>query len=206
MTTVLRAISSFVGCRRDQRGQSLVETALIAPVLLLVLVGLVEIGMLGNNYLTVLDAGREGARFAASGDPAFRDLNTDCGTTLDYYIQIACLVDQSIAPLTLDSQNDDVVVSVFSVADGQVVARLPAEAGENGWSRYGNHTSEFLSSDIQAQMRPGDPSTGLVLVEVFYSHHQILAIPFLTAFIPDPITIQPYTMMPVSAAEPMPTP
>lgn len=192
--------------RQRERGQSMTELALVTPVLILMLAALVELGMLANNYITILDAGREGARFGASGDPAFRENNPDCGTTLDYYMQVACLVGQSMAPLTLDPAQDDVVISVFSIANGTVVARLPSETGENGWSRYGNRTSRFRSADIQAFINPGDPPSGMVVVEVFYHHHQVLKLPFFTAFIPDPIPVHSYTVMPVSAAEPTPTP
>lgn len=192
--------------RRRERGQSMLEMALITPVLILILAALVELGMLLNNYITILDAGREGARFGASGDPMFRENNSDCGTTLDYYMQIACLVEQSMAPLTMDPTRDDVVISVFSIANGSVVARLPFETGENGWSRYGNRTSRFRSADIQAFINPADPPSGIVVVEVFYSHRQVLKLPFFTAFVPDPIPVRTYTMMPVSAAEPTPTP
>lgn len=187
-------------------GQSMLEMAIFMPILLIILAGLVEFGMLANNYLTVLDASREAARFGVSGDPNLRDGSTDCGTTVDYYMQIACLVEQNMPPLTLDPTHDDIVISVFGVSNGQVAYRLPAGTGENGWSRYGNHTSGFTSAQIQAMINSSDPPTGVVLVEVFYSHHQVLALPFFTAFVPNPLTIRPYTIMPVSAAEPTPTP
>jgi len=52
---------------RSERGQSLVELALTLPVLLLLLVGLVEVGNALNAYLTVVDAGRDGARLGSKG-------------------------------------------------------------------------------------------------------------------------------------------
>jgi len=52
-----------------QHGQSLVELALFFPILLLILAGLIEVGYYANNYLTALDASREGARMGADGDP-----------------------------------------------------------------------------------------------------------------------------------------
>jgi Flp pilus assembly protein TadG len=53
--------------RRGERGQSLVELALTLPVLLLLLVGVVEVGNGLNAYLTVVDAAREGARYGITG-------------------------------------------------------------------------------------------------------------------------------------------
>jgi Flp pilus assembly protein TadG len=48
----------------DERGQAMVEFALIAPVLLLLVIGVVEFGRAWNAYQVVTDAAREGARVA----------------------------------------------------------------------------------------------------------------------------------------------
>ena len=47
-----------------RRGQALVEFALVLPLLLLLLVGLVEFGRAWNLHQVVTDASREGARHA----------------------------------------------------------------------------------------------------------------------------------------------
>ncbi|MBW4436253.1 MAG: pilus assembly protein [Pleurocapsa minor GSE-CHR-MK-17-07R] len=49
-----------------QAGQSVVELALITPILITLLAGLVEIGWFANNYLTLLDVARAGARRGAT--------------------------------------------------------------------------------------------------------------------------------------------
>lgn len=49
------------------RGQALVETALVLPVILLILMGIVDFGILFNNYLVISNASREAARSAAVG-------------------------------------------------------------------------------------------------------------------------------------------
>ncbi|MBU0703175.1 MAG: pilus assembly protein [Chloroflexi bacterium] len=53
--------------QRCERGQGLVELAIILPILLLLLIGLVEIGYLLRNYLVVVNADREACRYAARG-------------------------------------------------------------------------------------------------------------------------------------------
>ena len=45
-----------------ERGAALIETALIVPVVFLILFGLVDGGLLFKDYLTVSHASREGAR------------------------------------------------------------------------------------------------------------------------------------------------
>ena len=53
---------------RDDRGQALVEFALIMPFLLLFLVGIVEFGRAWNQHQVITDAAREGARKAVVFD------------------------------------------------------------------------------------------------------------------------------------------
>lgn len=53
--------------RRCGRGQGLVELAIILPILLLLLIGLAEIGYLLRDYLVVVNADREACRYAARG-------------------------------------------------------------------------------------------------------------------------------------------
>ena len=53
--------------RRRERGQGLLELVVILPVLLILMVGVAEIGVGLRTYLLVLNANREAARFAARG-------------------------------------------------------------------------------------------------------------------------------------------
>lgn len=46
------------------RGQSVVELALVTPLLIVMFASMVEVGWFANNYLTLLDATRSGARIA----------------------------------------------------------------------------------------------------------------------------------------------
>jgi Flp pilus assembly protein TadG len=50
---------------RSDRGQTMVEFALVLPVLCLVIFGIIQCGILYNNYITLTDATRVGARKAA---------------------------------------------------------------------------------------------------------------------------------------------
>ncbi len=53
--------------RREQNGQALVEMALILPLFLLLLFGVIEMGRIGHAYITVSSAVRAGARLATIG-------------------------------------------------------------------------------------------------------------------------------------------
>src|SRR5215471_2980616 len=51
--------------KRGQRGQAMVEFAIIVPILLTVLLGIMQLGVVYNNWVTLTDAARAGARKGA---------------------------------------------------------------------------------------------------------------------------------------------
>lgn len=53
--------------RNENKGQSMVETALVLPIIVLILMGIIDFGFLFNNYLIIDNASREGARTAVIG-------------------------------------------------------------------------------------------------------------------------------------------
>lgn len=52
---------------KNCRGQTLVEMALVLPILLMLIMGMIEFGRIFNAYLIVTNASREGARIAVVG-------------------------------------------------------------------------------------------------------------------------------------------
>jgi len=51
--------------RKAEKGQSLLEFALIVPILLIILAGVLDLGRLYYAYVSVTDAAAEGASYAA---------------------------------------------------------------------------------------------------------------------------------------------
>ena len=208
MLRFLRTRTAQSNGKKRRWGQSLVETALLFPILLVIFSGLVEVGFWLTTYLALGDAARNAARFSSDGFYYVRDDITDCTATHDFFRQAACDVltelNQERPRLQLDPAQDDIVVSAVSVLQGYgVTARFPSSSG---WSYYGNFTSRLSDSDINAMIDTAAPSTGLVIVEVFYHYHQRLKLPWIQAFLPDPIEIYTYGVMPLVSAEPTPTP
>lgn len=64
------------------------------------------------------------------------------------------------------------------------------------------HPSRFTIEDVEARIDPDAPNTAVMLVEVFYNYDQLLKLPWITAFVPDPLPMHTYTIIPVPAAEP----
>jgi Flp pilus assembly protein TadG len=50
---------------RDERGQTMAEFAIVLPVLVVLLFAVIQFGILFNNFVTLTDAVRAGARTAA---------------------------------------------------------------------------------------------------------------------------------------------
>jgi hypothetical protein len=66
---------------RDQQGQSLTEFALVLPILALLLFAVIQFGIVFNNYITLTDATRAGARKAAVSRRA-ADPSGECITAI----------------------------------------------------------------------------------------------------------------------------
>jgi len=64
---------------KQQKGQGLVEFALILPVLLMVILGLIETALLFQAYLAIQHGAREAARFAVSMQPPMGHMITEDG-------------------------------------------------------------------------------------------------------------------------------
>lgn len=189
---------NFLKIKANKHGQSFVELMLILLVLALILAGVVEFGFLMNNYLHVLDGAREAARYSANSVAI-----ADDGTSItSFYENTALQAENVMRPVVLDSDNnDDIVISVFSVA-GANIARFP---NANGWSRYGNRVSNFTTAEVMALMDVLAPPSGILLVEIFYNYPQVLELPLFADFL-NPIPVYTYSVMPLSSAEPTPTP
>lgn len=58
-------MSRLLILRKNEKGQSLIEFALVLPLLILIVVGIAEFGWLFNGKITLTSAAREGARVVA---------------------------------------------------------------------------------------------------------------------------------------------
>ncbi|MDF1500811.1 MAG: TadE/TadG family type IV pilus assembly protein [Anaerolineales bacterium] len=210
-----------VKTKKKSRGQSIVEFMVLLPVLLMMLSGLIEFGFLLNYYLDVIDAAREAARFAANDDPLHNDAT---GVYQDpncqFYLRTQTVTEQSLnigsgGQISLNPASDDIIISAFSVLGGTVDKRYPVittgcpalNVVSGAVSRYANHTTGLdTTGDIEAKLNPGAPNTGMVSVEIYYDYYMVLGLPWIRAFVPDPVTLWAYSIMPNVNVEPTPTP
>jgi len=99
---------------RRERGATMMEFAIISPVLLLLLFGAIELARLGFAFSEVWSAAREGARYAT----VFGDSDSDGAPN---YIDCDAIEDAALAKITVESV-DGGDVDVFWMAGATVVA------------------------------------------------------------------------------------
>ncbi len=159
MRTVSRGKKMGRSGRNFERGQSMVEMALAFPILLLVLAGTLEVGKYFNDYLTILDATREAARYGANNDLVLH--NDDFQENwpnkegekrdTDFSYQLAYLAKDSIKRnLSFNMETDDIVVSAMSVdSNGHILARYPQKCPSSAPSFLPNYCDSKVTSDEQ---------------------------------------------------------
>lgn len=89
---------------KNEKGQSIVELAILLPIILIILMGVFESGRVMNAYLIINHASREGARSASLGDSDTEILET-----------------VSLSSNTLNSSNMSVTISPSSRNRGDSV-------------------------------------------------------------------------------------
>jgi hypothetical protein len=195
--------TSRSNANKSEKGQSFIELSLVIIFLMIFVAGIVEFGFMLNNYLNLVDASREAVRYSSNFDPFTLDESGNRVLDSQFFIDTGTLTEDVLSPLVLDpASGDDIVISFFSIGDG-VFVRYP---NPQGWSVLGTKTSKFSNAEIQSRLDNSAPPTGVLLVEIFYNYHQVLKLPVFTAFVRDPMPVYAYAIMPLAAAEPIPTP
>jgi Flp pilus assembly protein TadG len=95
---------------RNEKGQSMTEFALVLPILALLLFGVIQFGIVFNNYIQLTDAVRAGARKGAVG----RHLDNPEGAVIQTVRNASTSLKQSDLNVSVTSswqQGEDVAVS-----------------------------------------------------------------------------------------------
>jgi hypothetical protein len=245
---------------KSHRAQSFLEFALVLPILILILLGVVELTLFIGTYINVLDLTREAARFASNRDPfspagtlACRPVNlTSADPSIykkfDFFYDTSCIFsplkatpgcdpafcDGFNSTIQFKSNEDDILVYAFTESD---VSHLPQITNnlkcngttttgcpwvwsntkafdlthQNNWQRDCNRltipdstkTPNFTPAILQSYLSSSAiMDKGFVVVEAIFCYHQVLNIPILSNFLPNPMLIDTYSIMPLPAAQP----
>jgi hypothetical protein len=161
---------------RDESGQNLVEFALLLPILLLILMGIMQFGLIFNAYVTLNNAVREGARrasvyvFDTSQSPGANDA-----------ARLALLEDAIVGGRGVLNLGPSRATGTANFDhDGSF-------SGGCSWNAAGPCTVTDgdirVTYTIPAGVKPNEPRRGYFLqVEAFY--HEPLFVPLIDQFLP----------------------
>jgi hypothetical protein len=213
---------------RRNEGQSLVEMAMTLPLLLLMFVGLIEIGAALRDYLIVVNANREGTRFAARG--RWFDSEEEVQEIFKRVIAAAGVEQrggelvQFLRPLDIGELRENTVIAVHYI---QVPDQVDLETGASvvepviingpwytGTLPYPDSQVDAARVAEQARQENYDfnnqyyvterlldiPSADdFVIVEIWFKHEQLLKLPLFTkTFLPEEFTLYARSQMRVT--------
>ena len=189
--------------RRTESGQGMVELAVVLPILLILMIGLVEIGFALRDYLIVVNACREGGRFAARGrftDDRVGERVVSAGGLIrvgDPLTEVPFLRTHGTDPNTaifvthipMDEAGQvpshTIWISGVVPITGGVRAILETDSAVSLAEVVDRH--ETSTQDINAMRAAAgydQMANHIVVVEVFFMHHPLWNNPFVP--LPDP--------------------
>jgi len=165
-----------------EKGQALVETVLILPFLLILIIGIVEGSIVLQRQLIVVNAAREGARFGAYGASAD-----------DIHVQTLLATSQMF-----EFTEENAVIAVIQATTNEdgtgftewMTNTYPVSATVPHVTR--REVLEQLNEEGNAA------NLGLVIVDVYYNHESVFGFPLVGA-LADKIPIGSWTVMRIAA-------
>jgi len=171
--------------QQKNKGQSVVEMAVMLPILLIIVVGLVEIGAVLFTQMTVTNAAREGARFGVAGA-------TDNDITIVTQNALATIL-----------KYDDTNVNLYVIRgktgpDGRFNTGSQDIRSASYWrvqqTISGTTPSQaVLPSTIESALAYS-PDVEVLIVQAFYDHQSLLGLSFVD-FLADRMVLSSYTLM-----------
>lgn len=117
---------------RDQRGAVIVEAALVLPVMIVIVIGIMEFGLLYSNYSTTVASSRSGARIAAT---MYSQAKTGASETSEQTAALAQIVAATEADLKVMNNGEPIGMAIYRVdpssSDGAPAGGFPG-ANMNG--------------------------------------------------------------------------
>jgi hypothetical protein len=164
---------------KAQRGQSMIETALLFPVLLVLFAGMIEVVFICRTYLAILDSSYQGAHLGSQGLALYDDN------------EIYTLVQQDLSPRYNNSHLIDVIITRATLKGGK---SLVIDTGYPKNMKGSGRTSILTSAILTSRLKTGDLAGRLIAVEVVYDHPLLFDFPFIWDLIPNPFPLVAYTI------------
>jgi hypothetical protein len=195
-----------------KRGQSLVEMAIIAPILLIMFIGVVEVGWGLRDFVVLQNATREAARFGARG--RYLDFSKISFDDIGYPYVVQHELDSISSQLSLSVSDedpsgtiivshvlvdtgkcgggteDDLILSPLTPGYGHYMATFgqprPSRVDFAALVQEMRDENETFNCDLEARNPGATPSVNsVIIVESFYAHDLIVNVPLVSNLISD---------------------
>ena len=156
--------------KRTERGATIVEAAIIFPVLILSIVGLLELGLVFKDFLTVNFAAREGARV---GSLVGNDVDADCQ-----------IVQGIVADLGATLVDNGTITSI-EIFQAHPTTGNPMAGKTNTWTYFGtdptdcndwNNSNNWPSATRKVTVAPGS-DLDILGVTINATHQYVTGVP-----------------------------
>jgi Flp pilus assembly protein TadG len=149
--------------RAGARGQGLVEFALVLTPLFLVLLGIIQVGLVINGYVTIANASREGARTAS-----------------------VYLYDQTLTPPQNDAARNETARQSILASMGLLTTSAPEFGATSTWTGSGNTYTDgdlVVTYTVPAGVTASDARSGEQM-SISLTYHLDLIIPMISGILP----------------------
>lgn len=193
---------------KETSGQSLVELAITLPVLLLLFLGLIELGMAMRANLVLNNAVREAARLAGRGVYTSEQIAQQALNGLSQLpvqmsgpaVNTAIIVTCFAIPAFEDAGKPygGATYSVYATGTVAYSSKLtPTVDYINKFREQNRQFNDQLVATHPDAVRGGHD---IVFVELYYLHHQLLNAPLVEWVFPDPMVLYSKAMMRIGQA------
>lgn len=195
-----------------QKGQALVEMAIITPFLIFILIGVFEVGWALRGYLILINANREVARYAVR--PEYLNFETTprwdrvkaqylsaaTGISLDLderdtlilaYVEVFSGVYTDTSKDCFDNYNPVIVVPANNPT--HTVIYGPLRISHFDYYQIGRELADFNREQIcRGALSRVD---GLIIAESWYEQPQLFGFPLISNPLTDPVPMYAHTVM-----------
>lgn len=172
---------------KRERGANLVEFAIVVPIVILVVIGILEVGVAFRDLLTVSNAAKEGVRLvAAMGD----DPLTDCAVLTKTSSALASSISlDNLLTIEIFKANPNGTQSGRTNVYSLPVGADPTDCTE--WSPNPMEIDSLIWSPEDRLVKIGpDDDLDIAGVRVTYTHNWITGFPpFIGSFVVDESTV-----------------
>jgi hypothetical protein len=192
--------------QKKERGQNFVELALTLPIILMLFLGMIEIGFAIHSYVVVANAAREGARFGARGvHVPLLDITSIAEIAMSKSISVDLYgvdANTTIIVTQIDIEDDGTydIYGRFKEGDLAVVSEI-CEPTATPCGANSLEVKDFIDANLlfNASAELCQKAAGclgdFIVVEVFHSLEPAVISGLVRGFIPYPFSINSTAVM-----------